>query len=52
MVIGSDPAWVSREGGTIKITYGYAGRFSKEPQTFYVEDILALAEFIRETDAA
>lgn len=48
--IGSEKAWVSREGGSVKISYGYAGRFTKEDQRFYADDIRRLAQFVADTD--
>lgn len=50
MDIDGGPATVSREGRRITISHGYAGRFTKENQHFYVEDIERLAQFIKDTD--
>jgi hypothetical protein len=43
--------WVRREGRQITIDYDYAGRATREPDYFYVEDIRALAQFVEETGA-
>jgi hypothetical protein len=42
---------VRREGRQITIDYDYAGRATREPDYFYVEDIRALAQFVEETGA-
>lgn len=51
IVIGHEKAWVERRGDRIKISYPYAGRFTREDTALTADDIRALARFVDDTDA-